>query len=205
MATLAYPVVQSTSRYNSTKIKSVLDVNKPSGARQLYSGFPTTKWVLDTKKLNGNTQIYSQFASTKIPLDTKKLSSVFNNAAWVPSTSSKVKPTKWTPIQIAGTYQTNLSNLKNTAGTSSWVPTILSFGQTNLVSLKSKDFTIGILSTPYSYESLANGSMSTKFITIANPSNATNLVETLTPNSLLTIKVGAIAAFGVAPNHGWFN
>lgn len=204
MATLAYPVGQTTSTYNSTKFKSVRDTLKPSGKSQVYSSFPATKFVLDTLKLNGNTQAYSKFLSIQIPLDTKKLSSKLNNAAWVPSTSSNLKATYWIPVQMGSVGKTNLANLKNTINTSNWVPTIISFGQVNLNSLKVKDYTIGILSTPYSYESLANGSMTTEFVTIANQTSFTP-VETVTSNSLLTIKVGPISAFGVAPNHGWVN
>lgn len=205
MATLAYAVGQSTSSYNTSTIKSVLDVKKPSGTRQLYSAFPTVKIPLDLYKLNGNSQSYSKFVNLQIPLDTKKLSLKINNSDWVPSTSSKLKATVWIPTQLGGVGKTNISNLKTTSvGFSSWAPPAISFEKSNLVSLKSTNLTIGILSTPYTYESLAGGAMRTTFITLANPTTIVP-VEKTAIDSFLTIKVGAIGAFGAAPNHGWIN
>lgn len=202
MATLAYPVVQSTSTYNAAKLKTAVNNLKPNGKSQIYSGFLAIKTTLDTLKPSGTSQVYSKFTNIKSVTDTKKLSLILTNSAWVPSTSTKVKATNWTPIQIASILPSTTSNLKNTIRVSSWNSTLVSFEKSSVDPMKPADLTIGMLVTPYNYETFSIDSMAMTKLTIANSLTVVPVVYSYN-EKMLSMKSGSIAAFGVAPKQGW--
>ena len=206
MATLAYPVAQSTATYNTAKLKTAVDNLKPSGKSQVYSSFPNIKSVLDTLKPTGVSQAYSSFPQIKTVLDNKKLSSKLNNSSLIPANQTKLAASYWMASQLASPQRTTTSNLKPPSTTQvNWYPVGMSFGQSTIDSLKPKATTQGTLVTPYLYETFTLNSMSMSKLTIAN-NTAPMIVTEMYNEKMLTIKTGSVYAYGeLQRNNGWMN
>jgi hypothetical protein len=206
MATLAYPVAQSTGTYNISKLKVAVDNLKPSGKSQDYSSFPKTTWVLETLKPTGVSQLFSSFTPFKTVLDNNKLSSKLNNASLVQANLTKLAATYWFPSQLSQPKQTTINGLVPPSYTTvNWYPDGMTFGQTSVDSMNTADVTPSVLVTPYFYETLTLTSMSMSQITIAN-NTSPMIVTDMYNEKMLTIKTGTVYAFGeLQRRNGWIN
>jgi hypothetical protein len=208
MATLAYPVTQSTTnKLFGPTIGTSFGNTKPTGkSTNTTITNVNWKWVLDKNKLNGNSVITSTFIKFQIPLDNKKLSSMEFNSAWPQANTAKLGYSKWYANNITGFFKSTSNNQIATIKASSWYPTVLSFNNSAIAPMKSGNVYAGSLVTPYLYSTSVTGSMIlVKNTTIGISTNTTGTIHSYN-EKILTLKTGAIYAFGELQRHnGWTN
>jgi len=204
MATLAYPVAQSTtSTLFGPRIGTSFGNSKPTG--QSFNIISNVLWgiVLDQNKLNGISVQSTTFVPLQIPLDTTKLSAMEVSSAWNQVDTAKLAASKWIPENVTLDSKTN-SNLSVSVGTSNWSPLYIEFDDTSIDDMTTGNVYAGELVTPYLYDSFTTGSM----ILVNN--TTIGILNTITPTidstneKMLTLKTGCVLAYGeLQRNNGW--
>lgn len=204
MATLAYPVTQSTTnKLFGPTIGTSFGNSKPTGKSFNTLTNINWKWVLDTNKPTGKSDITTTFEMIGIPLDNKKLSSMLYNSNLVEANRPKLKASVWYANNIKGFIPSTPDILASEIYTSSWLTTGLTVGEYSIAPMYSGNVTIGQLSTPYLYETFTNSNLMTSKISIVN-APMTTPVETINNEKMLTLETGCVMAYGDIRN-GWVN
>lgn len=208
MATLAYPVSQSTTnKLFGPTIGTSFGNTKPSGKSFNTLTNVDWKWVLDTNKPTGNSVTTYTFVKFKIPLDTNKLSSMRTNDSWQQSDTAKLGVSLWYPENIKAFHQSSSNNQIISIGISAWIPELLSFDNSAPVAMTTGNVYAGSLVEPYLYETLTSGSM-------LLVRNTTIGIKTLSDQEaihsynekMLTLNTGCVLAYGeLQRNNGWVN
>jgi hypothetical protein len=207
MATLAYPVSQSTTNtlFGPT-IGSGLDNLKPTGKSFNSITNINWGWVLEANKLNGNSVRPTTFVKIQIPLDTKKLSLMEFNSSWAQANTAKLGVSRWYPNNITGFFNSSANNQIATFKVTSWLPTILSFENAAIAPMQTGNVYAGSLVTPYLYETFTTGSMIlVNNTTIGIGTSSVPTIYSYT-DGVVTIKTGSVSAYGeLQRNNGWTN
>lgn len=208
MATLAYPVAQSSAnKLFGPNIGTSFGNTKPTGkSTNTTITNVNWKWVLDKNKPSGTSAPPVTFIKVQIPLDTKKLSLMEFNSAWPQANTAKLGYTKWYANNITGFFKSTSNNQIATLKATSWYPAVIGFNTSTNATMKSGNVYAGSLVTPYLYETSASGSMIlVKNTTIGISTNTTATIHSYN-EKMLTLKTGAIYAFGELQRHnGWTN
>lgn len=207
MATLAYPVTQSTT----TKLFGPTIGTSFGNAKPTGKSTNTTitninwMWVLDKNKLTGTSSPLVSFVKFQIPLDTKKLSSMEFNSSWAQANTAKLGVTKWYANNVTGFFKSSSNNQTVSIKTSVWTPDGLSFDKSSIASMTSGNVAAGSLVTPYLYDTSTTGSMIlVNNTTIAIGTNTTTATIHSYNEKMLTLNTGCISAFG-SVHTGWIN
>lgn len=207
MATLAYPVGQSTTnKLFGPTIGTSFGNSKPTGKSFNTITNVNWKWVLDTNKLTGNSVIPTTFVKFQIPLDTNKLSAMRVNSTWVQANTAKLGVSRWYPNNINDFLPSASNNQLVTISVTDWKPDGFSFDYSAIAPMNTGNVYAGSLVEPYLYETLTTGSM----ILVNNTMTGTitTTVETIHSynEKMLTLNIGCISAYGeLQRNNGWVN
>lgn len=207
MATLAYPVSQSTTnKLFGPTIGTSFGNTKPTGKSFNNITNVNWNWVLDKNKLNGNSVIPTTFVTFKIPLDNKKLSAMEFNSSWAQANTAKLGTSRWYPNNITGFFNSASNNQTVSIKTTVWNPTFLSFDNSSIAAMQSGNVAAGSLVTPYLYDTLTTGSLIlVNNTTIGISTNTTGTIYSYN-EKMLTLNIGSVSAFGeLQRNNGWTN
>lgn len=205
MATLAYPVAQSTtSTLFGPMVGPSFGNSKPTG--QSFNVLSNILWgiVLDQNKLNGISVRATTFVPLQIPLDTAKLSAMEVSSAWNQVDTAKLAASKWIPENVTLDSKTN-SNLSVSVGTSYWSPLYIGVDNIAIDVMTTGNVYAGVLVTPYLYDSFTTGSMIlVNNTTIGIPdASATPTIHSYN-EKMLTLNTGCVLAYGeLQRNNGW--
>lgn len=207
MATLAYPVSQSTTnKLFGPTIGTSFGNSKPTGKSFNTITNVNWKWVLDTNKLNGNSVIPTTFVKFQIPLDTNKLSTMRVNSTWAQANTAKLGVSRWYPNNITDFLPSASNNQIVSIRTSDWKPNGVSFDNSAITPMTTGNVYAGSLVDSYLYETLTTGSMIlVNNTTIAIGYNSTPTIHSYN-EKVLTLNTGCISAYGeLQRNNGWIN
>lgn len=207
MATLAYPVSQSTTnKLFGPTIGTGFGNSKPTGKSFNSITNVDWKWVLDKNKLNGTSVRQTTFVNFQIPLDTNKLSAMQVSSTWVQEDTAKLGVSRWYPNNITEFDEKSIDRQIVTVSTTEWKPIGLEFDNSAIDPMQSGNAYAGVLVEPYLYETYTTGSMilvnNTMIGIITNP------IETIHSynEKMLTLNTGCISAYGdLQRNNGWVN
>ncbi len=207
MATLAYPVSQSTTnKLFGPTIGTGFGNSKPTGKSFNSITNVDWKWVLDKNKLNGTSVRQTTFVNFQISLDTNKLSAMRVSGTWVQEDTAKLGVSRWYPNNITEFDEKSIDNQLATVSTTEWTPIGLEFDNSAIDPMQSGNVYAGSLVEPYLYESFTTGSM----ILVNNTTIGilTTSIETIHSynEKMLTLNTGCISAYGeLQRNNGWVN
>lgn len=207
MATLAYPVSQSTTnKLFGPTIGTSFGNAKPTGKSFNSITNVNWKWVLEANKLNGNSVTPSTFIKLKVVLDNKKLSLMPFNPNWVQADTPNIGFSNWVTDNIKGFFKSSSDAQTATTKTSHWIPNDINFGTSIVTSMTTGNVYAGSLVEPYLYETFTTGSMIlVRNTTIGISTNSTETIHSYN-EKMLTLETGCVLAYGeLERNNGWVN